>query len=54
MPENYYKINRIQKKLPKIKDEQFEFTGMIFIPVNSNCSSFILGNFFCIIEVSNR
>ena len=28
MPQNYYKSNRIQKKLPKIKDEQFEFTGM--------------------------
>ena len=28
MPENYYKSNRIQKKLPKIKDEQFEYTGM--------------------------
>ena len=28
MPQNYYKSNRIQKKLPKLKDEQFEFTGM--------------------------
>ena len=28
MPQNYYKSERIQKKLPKIKDEQFEFTGM--------------------------
>ena len=28
MPQNYYKSNRIQKKLPKMKDEQFEYTGM--------------------------
>ena len=28
MPQNYYKSNRIQKKLPKLKDEQFEYTGM--------------------------
>ena len=28
MPQNYYKSNRIQKKLPKIKDEQFDYTGM--------------------------
>ena len=28
MPQNYYKSNRIQKKLPRIKDEQFEYTGM--------------------------
>ena len=28
MPENYNKSNRIQKKLPKIKDKQFEYTGM--------------------------
>jgi hypothetical protein len=28
MPENFYKSIRIQKKLPKIKDEQFEYTGM--------------------------
>jgi len=28
MPENYYKSNRIQNKLPKIKDEQFDYTGM--------------------------
>ena len=28
MPENFYKSNRIQKKLPKIKDEQFDYTGM--------------------------
>ena len=28
MPENYYKSNRIQKKLPKLKDEQFDYTGM--------------------------
>ena len=28
MPQNYYKSERIQKKLLKIKDEQFEFTGM--------------------------
>ena len=33
MPQNYYKSNRIQKKLPKIKDEQFEFTGM---PINQH------------------
>jgi hypothetical protein len=28
MPENFYKSSRIQKKLPKIKDEQFEYTQM--------------------------
>ena len=28
MPQNYYKSNRIQKKLPKMKDEQFEYTQM--------------------------
>jgi hypothetical protein len=28
MPENFYKSSRIQKKLPKIKDEQFDYTGM--------------------------
>ena len=28
MPQNYYKSSRIQKKLPKLKDEQFEYTGM--------------------------
>ena len=28
MPQNYYKSDRIQKKLPKLKDEQFEYTGM--------------------------
>ena len=28
MPANYYKSDRIQKKLPKLKDEQFEYTGM--------------------------
>ena len=28
MPQNYYKSNRIQKNLPRIKDEQFEYTGM--------------------------
>jgi hypothetical protein len=28
MPQNYYKSSRIQKKLPRIKDEQFEFTEM--------------------------
>ena len=28
MPQNYYKSNRIQKKLPRIKDKQFEYTGM--------------------------
>jgi hypothetical protein len=28
MPQNYYKNNRIQKKLPRIKDEQFDYTGM--------------------------
>ena len=28
MPQNYNKSNRIQKKLPKIKDEQFDYTGM--------------------------
>jgi len=28
MPQNYYKSSRIQKKLPKIKDEQFDYTGM--------------------------
>jgi hypothetical protein len=27
MRQNYYKSNRIQKKLPKIKDEQFDYTG---------------------------
>jgi len=28
MPANYYKSERIQKKLPKLKDEQFDYTGM--------------------------
>jgi len=28
MPENYYKSDRIKKKLPKIIDEQFQYTGM--------------------------
>ena len=28
MPENYYKSDRIKKKLPKITDEQFQYTGM--------------------------
>ena len=28
MPENFYKSNRIQKKLPQIKDEQYAYTGM--------------------------
>ena len=28
MPQNYYKSDRIQKKLPRIKDEQFDYTGM--------------------------
>ena len=28
MQQNYYKSSRIQKKLPKIKDEQFDYTGM--------------------------
>jgi hypothetical protein len=28
MPENFYKSSRIQKKLPKLKDEQFEYTQM--------------------------
>ena len=28
MPQNYYKSDRIQKKLPKLKDEQYEYTGM--------------------------
>jgi len=28
MPENYYKSDRIKKKLPKITDEQFDYTGM--------------------------
>jgi hypothetical protein len=28
MPQNYYKSSRIQKKLPKLKDEQFDYTGM--------------------------
>ena len=28
MPENNYKSNRIQKQFPRIKDEQFEYTGM--------------------------
>ena len=28
MPQNYYKSDRIQKKLPKMKDEQFDYTGM--------------------------
>ena len=27
MPQNYYKSDRIQKKLPRIKDEQLEWTG---------------------------
>jgi len=28
MPENFYKSSRIQKKLPKLNDQQFEYTGM--------------------------
>ncbi len=28
MLENYHKSSRIQKKLPLIKDEQFDYTGM--------------------------
>ncbi len=28
MPKNHYKDERIQKRIPKIKDEQYEYTGM--------------------------
>ncbi len=28
MPKNHYKDEEIQKRLPKIKDEQYEYTGM--------------------------
>jgi len=33
MPQNYYKSSRIQKKLPKLKDEQFDYTGMRIIAI---------------------
>lgn len=28
MPRNYYRLERIQKKLPKQEDEQYQYTGM--------------------------
>ena len=33
MPQNYYKSDRIKKKLPKLVDHQLEFTG---IPINKH------------------
>jgi hypothetical protein len=33
MPQNYYKSDRIKKKLPKLNDEQLEFTGC---PINKH------------------